>query len=31
LLQTFPPDYFFFLQRGKFPAAQMILKRIKRN
>ena len=24
LLQTFPPDYFFSLKRGKFPAAQMI-------
>ena len=24
LLQTFPPSYFFSLQRGKFPAAQMI-------
>lgn len=24
LLQSFPPDYFFSLERGKFPAAQMI-------
>ena len=24
LLQTFPPNYFFSLKRGKFPAAQMI-------
>jgi DNA (cytosine-5)-methyltransferase 1 len=24
LLQTFPPDYFFSVRRGKFPAAQMI-------
>jgi DNA (cytosine-5)-methyltransferase 1 len=24
LLQTFPPNYFFSLARGKFPAAQMI-------
>ena len=24
LLQTFPPNYFFSLERGKFPAAQMI-------
>ena len=24
LLQTFPPQYFFSLERGKFPAAQMI-------
>jgi DNA (cytosine-5)-methyltransferase 1 len=24
LLQTFPPSYFFSLERGKFPAAQMI-------
>jgi DNA (cytosine-5)-methyltransferase 1 len=24
LLQTFPPTYFFSLERGKFPAAQMI-------
>ena len=24
LLQTFPPNYFFSLRRGKFPAAQMI-------
>jgi DNA (cytosine-5)-methyltransferase 1 len=24
LLQGFPPDYFFSLERGKFPAAQMI-------
>jgi DNA (cytosine-5)-methyltransferase 1 len=24
LLQSFPPDYFFSIERGKFPAAQMI-------
>lgn len=24
LLQTFPQNYFFSLERGKFPAAQMI-------
>lgn len=24
LLQTFPPTYFFSIERGKFPAAQMI-------
>jgi DNA (cytosine-5)-methyltransferase 1 len=24
LLQTFPPNYFFSLERGKFPAAEMI-------